>query len=217
MVTLLLTFFVLIISMSSIESGKTARVAESVGRVVGVETGRTVGQGGLGETDIPTIKHEDVERRKKAGDVDPLAYRREILAGLLKSLMGVHVAPLRDGFALSFDENLLFVSGSAEITKNGQDILKALGKILLSADAFVRVEGHTDSTPVHSVQYPSNWELSMARATRIVRFLTEIENVAPERFSAAGYADTKPMASNDTPENREANRRVEMILTFTRQ
>jgi chemotaxis protein MotB len=136
---------------------------------------------------------------------------------LLKSLMGVHVAPLRDGFALSFDENLLFVSGSAEITKNGQDILKALGKILLSADAFVRVEGHTDSTPVHSVQYPSNWELSMARATRIVRFLTEIENVAPERFSAAGYADTKPMASNDTPENREANRRVEMILTFTRQ
>jgi chemotaxis protein MotB len=218
LITLLLTFFVLIISMSMIAQSKVTGIADSARKVAGVESAAIGGRRDVIETGIPSIKDEDIQRvqqqTQKGESVDPLAYRKEILAGLLKNMEGVKIVPAENGFSLSLNENLLFASGSAEITASGQNVLKKLGAILLRADAFARVEGHTDSTPIHSVKYPSNWELSMSRATNIVRWFADKGGVAPERFSSAGYADTRPQAPDDNQENRDANRRVEIVLTF---
>ena len=74
------------------------------------------------------------------------------------------------------------------------------------------VEGHTDNVPINTARFPSNWELSTARAVSVVRYLSEVVGVEPDRFSAVGYGDTKPKGSNDTPKNRKKNRRVEIIL-----
>lgn len=76
----------------------------------------------------------------------------------------------------------------------------------------MKVEGHTDNRPIHNAKYPSNWELSSARASSVIRYFIDIHHMAPERFIATGYSDTRPVAPNDGPENWEKNRRVEIVI-----
>lgn len=78
----------------------------------------------------------------------------------------------------------------------------------------MRIEGHTDNVPIRTPRYPSNWELSTARAVNVLRYFTEQENLHASRFSAVGYGDTQPVASNDTAEGRAKNRRVALILLY---
>lgn len=112
-------------------------------------------------------------------------------------------------------EQLFFASGSAHLKDTGKDVLKKVGAALKDyPDKIVRVVGHTDNVPIaKSLQdkYASNWELSVARATTVVRFLQQI-GVPPERLIASGRAEYAPVASNDTPEGREKNRRIEITL-----
>ena len=76
----------------------------------------------------------------------------------------------------------------------------------------MRVEGHTDNLPINTPRFPSNWELSTARATSVIRYLIEEENLDPERLSAAGYGEYRPIDANDTPEGRARNRRVDLVI-----
>jgi chemotaxis protein MotB len=126
----------------------------------------------------------------------------------------VTVAPRKDGMAVLMSEPLLFTPGSAELIEKGQQVLKALGTILQRTDVDIRVEGHTDDLPLSAGKYPSNWELSLARAVNAVQYLALQGGVAPERLSAAGYADTKPQTANLNAQSRQINRRVEVILRF---
>jgi chemotaxis protein MotB len=107
---------------------------------------------------------------------------------------------------------VLFESGSAKMKKESEEILTALVPIISSMNNFVRIDGHTDDLPARNTPYPSNWELSTARACSVVRFYTEEMRLDPERFSAQGFADQRPRFPNDTQENREANRRVEIVI-----
>jgi chemotaxis protein MotB len=77
----------------------------------------------------------------------------------------------------------------------------------------VKVEGHTDNRPIGTYRFPSNWELSSARASSVIRYIIQTENLDPKRFIAVGYGDTRPIAPNDTRENLQKNRRVEVIIT----
>ncbi len=220
MITLLLTFFVLVVSMSAIATGKVAGVADSARRVVGQEAGPAQQKQGILESGIPSIKEEDLKRaeeRNRAKDsIDPFAYQKDLLFGFLKNVRDVEIVVAEDSFLVSMKDKSLFAPGSAELTRDGAEILKKLGSLLQQLDAFVRVEGHTDSVPTRGSKYPTNWELSMARATNIVRWFTAEAHIAPERFSAAGYADTRPRVPNDSPANREINRRIDIVLTFAK-
>jgi chemotaxis protein MotB len=113
-------------------------------------------------------------------------------------------------------DKIFFASGSANIKESGKEVLKKVGKALAQyPDKVIRVVGHTDNVPLtkaHQKMFPTNWELSVARATNVVRFLQDECKIGPERLVAAGRGPYQPVASNDTPESRQKNRRIEIML-----
>ncbi len=130
-----------------------------------------------------------------------------------KSLM---VTQHQDRLVLTMLGQVLFNSGEAELTPLGQKIMKQVGEVLASLPKKnIHVEGHTDNNPIYGNlkhRFATNWELSTARATTVLRYLIEETGMAPQVFAALGYADTRPTASNETEEGRAQNRRVEIVL-----
>lgn len=116
------------------------------------------------------------------------------------------------GIVLVLQDRILFDPGEAEILPSGEPFLQKIGKLFVDIPNNIKVEGHTDSVPMSSYRYPSNWELSGARASSVIRYLLDHYPIAQERFSLAGFGETRPVAPNDTSENRQKNRRVEIII-----
>ena len=109
--------------------------------------------------------------------------------------------------------DLLFDSGKADLKREASKDLAKIAAVLRKSPLMVNVVGHTDDMPIHSKLYPSNWELSLARAGVVARFLIEEMGLPAKRFYVSGYAANRPVRRNDTPENRAANRRVEIVVT----
>jgi len=105
----------------------------------------------------------------------------------------------------------LFASGQTRLAPAGKVLLDKLVAVLQRTDSHLAIEGHSDTVPIHTAQFPSNWELSAHRAASVLRYL-QAHGIAPERLHATGYADTRPITENDTPAGRAANRRVELIM-----
>ena len=127
----------------------------------------------------------------------------------------IQITQLKDKLTVNMVEKILFDSGSAVIKKNGKKVLDRVADILKGIkDRQIKVEGHTDNVPIGSAiieKFPTNWELSTARATTVVRYLQD-RGVAPGLLSAEGYSEYRPVASNDTDENKAKNRRIEIVL-----
>ena len=124
----------------------------------------------------------------------------------------VSVLPDPRGIVLSMGEQVLFEAGRAEVKASSADALAAVAAVLRKARCDAVVEGHTDSLSISNARYASNWELSTARATAALARLLGDHGVPPERLSAAGYAEFRPVATNATPEGRARNRRVDIVL-----
>jgi len=115
---------------------------------------------------------------------------------------------------VSMSDKLLFQSGSSAVENKGKDALKLLAGVLdKNPDIDILVEGHTDNVPIKTSVYKDNWDLSVARATSIVRILTNDYKIAPTRMTASGKGEYFPKADNETPEGRAKNRRTEIILS----
>jgi chemotaxis protein MotB len=107
---------------------------------------------------------------------------------------------------------MLFERGKAQLGANGEPILDSVAALIKSMPNRVQVEGHTDDLPIHTPQFPSNWELSTARAGAVLRYFTDQCQLSKIRFAAAGYADTHPLLPNNSEANRSRNRRVDIVL-----
>jgi chemotaxis protein MotB len=122
----------------------------------------------------------------------------------------------QDRLVLTLLGQVLFESGKADLTPLGLQIMKEVGQVLATLpEKYIQVEGHTDDNPIYGQlqqQYPTNWELSTARATTVLRYLIEQTKMSPQDFGATGYADTRPVTTNETEEGRAQNRRVEIVL-----
>jgi chemotaxis protein MotB len=116
------------------------------------------------------------------------------------------------GLVISLSNSILFESGSADIKTKNEETLKKIAETINALDNYIRIEGHTDSIPVTSGSYPSNWELSTARATCVVRLFIDECNVSPEKLVAVGYGEYRPIADNTTNEGRAKNRRIDIIV-----
>jgi chemotaxis protein MotB len=142
------------------------------------------------------------------------ALRRE-MQQTLSNEVATHTVSIqmgRDGLVISLREAGFFPSGSATPRAESMPTLRRLVASLKRSPYDLRIEGHTDTVPIHTAEFDSNWELSSARATRIARIFLETNAMPADRLSAAGYAEFHPVATNDTPEGRAKNRRVDLVV-----
>lgn len=116
------------------------------------------------------------------------------------------------GLVIHLPEFLFFASGEAQIRPEAEPLLDRLAEILRKIPNHVAVEGHTDNRPINTPQFPSNWELSVHRATSLVRYLVEKDHLDPARFAAAGYGEFAPLTGNDEEPGRRLNRRVDIVI-----
>lgn len=124
---------------------------------------------------------------------------------------------LTEGYAqLEIQDKVLFRSSEAELTTSGQVLLKRLAPVLKKAVGLILIEGHTDNIPIKTAKFPSNWELGASRATSVLHFLVA-QQLEGSHLRAISYADTMPIADNSTPEGREKNRRVNLLIKFSEQ
>ncbi len=124
----------------------------------------------------------------------------------------IQLSELQGKLTVRMAEKVLFPSGSATVSADGKATLRKIAEAFASVQGrMIRVEGHTDNVPIRTARFPSNWELSAARAIAVVRYLQE-QGVDPRLLGAAGYGEHQPIAANDTPEGRAENRRIEISL-----
>lgn len=130
----------------------------------------------------------------------------------LRLSYGVEVSE-EEGMALvRISDNVLFPSGSADLSPGGLELLQGIADLLKETRHNVRIEGHTDNVPIRTARYPSNWELSTARAVNVLRYFSEQEGMPSGRLSAAGFGEFRPVKDNDTEDHRARNRRVELFI-----
>jgi chemotaxis protein MotB len=155
-------------------------------------------------------KEKSIADLKKTYDSMVGAMQEEIQKG------EVTITQLKDKLTLSMVEKILFDSGSAKIKKNGEKVLDRVVEVLKKVtDKQIRIEGYTDNVPIGAAlveKFPTNWELSTARATNVVRYLQQ-DGIDPQLLGACGYSEYRPIASNDTEEGKAKNRRIEVVLT----
>jgi chemotaxis protein MotB len=124
----------------------------------------------------------------------------------------VNVENKRKGLVISLTGEILYELGKADIREQGKEVLAIISNILIDIPNDIMIEGHTDDLPIRTDEFPSNWELSTARAVNVIKFLIEERNFNPARLSAAGYSEYRPVANNNTAEGRAKNRRVEVVV-----
>jgi chemotaxis protein MotB len=216
LVTLLMCFFVLLFAFSSIDAQKFEAVMESFQGSAGVlEGGKSLSEAPFVFDAMPENTKESSESIIDQDKLETLKQQVEEYISENNMEAEVDVQLEAKGLVIRFKDNVLFDSGSAVIKVASIDILEFLGD-LLNSDEFmneqIRVEGHTDDIPIKTLLYPSNWELSTHRASNVVKFFIESAQMMPDRLSASGYGEYHPIATNETPEGRAANRRVDIVV-----
>jgi len=125
----------------------------------------------------------------------------------------VEVGYRQRGIALEIKERILFDSGKAVLKPEARQLLDRLSGLFKKLPNQISVEGHTDNRPIQTAQYPTNWELSVDRAAKVVRYLTEERGLDPRKFVAVGFGEYQPVLPNTSPENQAQNRRVVLVIT----
>ena len=145
-------------------------------------------------------------------DLNELHRKLELALGkeIERQEVGLRMTP--EGFVISLHELGFFDSGEARLRPGAGDKMKRIAAVLTQYGLDMRVEGHSDNVPIHNATFGSNWDLSTARAMAVATMLIDESGVDPKRMSIAGYAQYHPVASNDTPEGRRANRRVDIVV-----
>ena len=231
-ITLLFALFVVMFAASNSDEKKAGKIAKAVQvafKEMGVfnPAGKAVplyDDGGLpsdeksviGNTHsvFDTSQFVDPGKRATATQRTLKQVKTELEALLKDEISNNNVRLTEDsrGLIVSMAEAGFFDTGSAVMHTQSMDVIDRIASTLRPLDYSLRVEGHTDNTPIHTAQFPSNWELSTARATFLLQYLISNEDIPPQRLSAVGYGEYRPVSSNMTAEGRAANRRVDLVI-----
>ncbi|MFQ6604304.1 MAG: flagellar motor protein MotB [Fidelibacterota bacterium] len=214
LMTLLLTFFILLFSMSETKMDKFAQLVQSLRSAIGKEDVPMAGtREGLEMLNMGTeSKPEAVDELGGMVQAELDSIQSEVEEFIMKNKLGGQVQVKQDGrgAVITISDLVLFPPGETAINPEGLDILNKVKDMLKQFDYHIKVEGHTDNRPINTELFPSNWELSANRASRIVRYLIE-NGIPPEQLSAEGFAEYRPVGNNNTVEGRNKNRRVEIV------
>ena len=233
MITLLMVLFIVLYSISQVDLAKFEKLKGSLSESFGNADEPGVMEGGEGVLDGSAVPPTEVlaaasaALREQQAAEEAAASERTALEAVESQIvqqlgavgMGSDVGMRleRRGLVVSIvTDDVLFDPGSAVLRGDGRLVVDALSAALAPLPNSISIEGHTDSTPTRGGGgYPTNWELSTARATTVLRELVEGHGLDGRRLSAAGYADQRPLAANNTPEGRATNRRVEIVVHST--
>lgn len=222
-ITLLFAFFVVMYALSSVSEGKYSALKNSLGDAfAGIGAGAPAAQPPAGAASMPELP---MRRFARAGPADEGQRRqreqREQMRGIAEDIRGVLDSLVQDGHvkvtqsirgvSVEINASVLFASGQAQLRADSVRALGQVARVLASAAQGIQVEGYTDNAPISTSQFPSNWELSAARAASVVRLFIE-GGVAQQRLSVIGYGPNRPATGNDTPEERARNRRVTVMI-----
>ena len=201
MMSLLLVFFVMMLSFSSVDQVKFKAFMGSIREAFGVQNiDQLVG--------IP--KGTDVVFVEFSAGGSLFDQLNSLVS---QAFPGSQLEKNDQGILLTVPGRLLFESGRAELKPEMEPLLRKIAELLQNrSDTYLQIEGHTDDVPINTSRFPSNWELSSGRAIAVLRFLIEKTGLSPHSLVAAGHADSRPLEPNDSLENREKNRRVEFLF-----
>ncbi|SFV03085.1 flagellar motor protein MotD [Pseudoduganella namucuonensis] len=212
-ITLLFAFFVVMYAISSVNIGKYKVFSDALGDAFGGQGSATPVNTQVLNLPIPNpaLKRRTELMRKEKEQMTKLAQDLlSTMAPLVKEGK-VRVTQNSRGVSVEINASVLFDPGLAKLTAESREALVAVAGLLKTDTHNVQVEGHTDNVPISNTYFPSNWELSAARAGAVVRLFIDA-GMAPSRLSAVGHADNIPVAPNDQPESRARNRRVAVTI-----
>lgn len=229
-ITLLFAFFVVMYSISSVNEGKYKVLSDSLEGIFNTKEttlmpiqigdvaplaeeqpqGRTIispikSRSEPVEKEVPKRPEEDQQLEEITGE-----FRRSFEDLIFEEHLTVEQK--EDWIEISLNESVVFTSGGSEPVDDALPIIEKIAQIMSDRDNAILVEGHTDNLPIRGSVYPSNWELSAARAASVVRYLA-LEGVSPGKMGAIGFGEFKPIARNDTPRGRLKNRRVVILVS----
>ncbi|RLA76716.1 MAG: flagellar motor protein MotB [Deltaproteobacteria bacterium] len=213
MTTLLLTFFVLLLSFAQMDIVKFRRIMGSIREAFGVQR---IEVGEFFSMSTEPVQIFDYQKRDSVIEM----YYADMYEAIKKAIEkadlsdSVEVLVSNRGVIVRAKEKVLFDLGKAELKKGAYPLLDKLVSLMKQFPRYkLAIEGHTDDLPINTPRFPSNWELSSARATRVLRYFIS-KGIPPERLIAVGYGETRPLVPNDSPKNRAKNRRVEFVFTL---
>lgn len=199
LLTLLLGLFLALYSVSHI--GEREATQRASGYLSRMDTSNR---------ELIRLQKQIAELRDASGAVSPKSVSE--LESQLNLKDGIQVSRQRRGIVISVLDGVLFEPGHADLNAYARATLDRLAGILKQTDHPISVEGHTDNTPIETAQFPSNWELSTARATTIVKYLINRQHFNPAQLSGSGYGEFHPVASNSSFEGKRKNRRVDIVI-----
>lgn len=210
-ITLMFAFFVVLYAISQVNEGKYRVLSDAL--LNAFRDSRAPPGSARGEPVIPlpALDHAEFTRRRAEARLRLIAKDMNDALLTLVHQGQVHVYETSRGIAVDINASLLFAPGRAELSGNAQHALASVAGVLSRIPNSVEVQGHADDSPIASSQYPSNWELSAARASRVVRLLAD-RGVSPVRLSAVGYGEFRSVDDNTTAEGRARNRRVTVLV-----
>ncbi|MBW2143169.1 MAG: flagellar motor protein MotB [Deltaproteobacteria bacterium] len=206
-VLILLCFFIMLCSFSTMEEAKVTRFVRSFVNTLCILPGGVK----VEPSDVaipPSVDMVSIESELGKILQNLKTYTREL--GLEEN---VSFSSTEKGLVMRLSDNILFGLGKAEISSEGVPFLKKISSLFAKTRHAIRIEGHTDNLPIYTKTFPSNWELSTSRAVNVLRFFLKEGGHSLERLSAVGFGEFQTISPNDTPEHRAKNRRVEIVLT----
>lgn len=203
---IMLCFFIMLSSFSTLQEARMMRFVKSFIDAVSVLPGgvKPAAGGAVTNPSDPIVAGEH-ELASLMNDLKKLAEQEKIESEVM-------VSRLPRGLSMRVNDRALFDLGEAEISADAEKLLLQIGDIIAKTRYQIRIEGHTDDLPIRTLRYPSNWELSTARAVNVLRFLQRRSGIEAPRLSAAGFGEHQPLFPNDSPAHRARNRRVEIVF-----
>ncbi len=228
-ITLLMVFFIIMYAMSKVDVTKYSAMANSLSVVLNGQAmsmlqaqGPSLAQGisgqqvpeGPGQTPANQGQLDEVKKQIQEFINEQKLENPVKDTGQTSTKLGDYIVIMEQerGLVISFKDALLFTSGSDVLNPQARGIIKQVGSALNKVPNFVRVEGHTDNLPINTAKFPSNWELSVMRASNVVHVLSEDAGISPDRLSVIGYGEYRPLVANMDAASNSMNRRVDVVI-----
>lgn len=212
LITLLMAFFVIMYAMSKTDSAKFNALKETLAIALRTE--------GAGSTVIfdkqGTQMDQTIPKDSSARENEQFQQVIDKIQANVKDSNKVNFVIDERGLTIRFLDNVLFDLGQANLRPDACPLLDAVGHALNGNPSYLRVEGHADNLPIHTDQFPSNWELSAARSVAVTRYLIE-QGIDPQHLSSLAFGEYRPLYPNTTEENRAKNRRVDIVVLRSQQ